>query len=508
MFSRLFLTGVVWSHLYSYSFDANPGWTREYPTQEEILAYLIKVAQKWGLYQHILFNTQVEEATWDESSKQWSTVVKHTGGKDAEYTPSKTITSDALISGVGQLNVASFPEIPGLDTFQGKTMHSARWDWSYDFKDKRIAIIGTGATAAQIIPEIAKTARNITAFQRTPNWVIPRDDKPIGKIMQWIYRYLPAVRRRYRASLMDIRETLYDAAVVEDSPLNGLFKQLSLDMLARQVPNNEALRKSLTPNYPPGCKRVIISDDFFVAMNKSNVRLETEPIAEITSSGITAGGVSEDYDFIILATGFRTLEFMYPIKIVGREGRSIEDIWRSGATAYLGMTVEDLPNFAMLYGPNTNLGHNSIILMIEAQSRYINTLISTVLASKENGSPISIRPKPQRIKAYNAEIQERLQKSTFSSPNCRSWYKNADGIVTNNWCGTVVEYQTRTATIDWDDFVVSAAKGKQSPVEGKQYIGRVVEETRISTGTLVTTLLAAGTIVLATQYRTLSTLFS
>ncbi|KAL5351639.1 hypothetical protein ACLOAV_003499 [Pseudogymnoascus australis] len=490
----------IWSHLYSYSFDPNPAWTREYPTQEEILAYLIRVAHTWGLYQNIRFNTAVEEATWNESLKQWSTVVRTTSEKEAEYSPSYTITSDFLVSAVGQLNVPAYPNIDGLDSFQGKVMHSARWDRSFDLKDKRIAVIGNGATAAQIIPTIAEAAKNVTVYQRTPNWVIPRGDKPISKTMRWVYQYIPTIRKRYRAGLMDYRESFYDAAVVEDSAMNSIFKKLSLDMLDRQIPENTKLRKQLTPNYPPGCKRVIISDDYFPAMNRANVRLETRSIDEVSSTGIKAGGETEEFDLIVLATGFRTVDFMYPIKIIGLNGRSIEDIWKDGAKAYLGIAVEGLPNFGMLYGPNTNLGHNSIILMIEAQSRYINTLISTTMKARASGGTLSIAPTPQRTESYNEEIQKRLQSSTFANTNCRSWYKTAEGLITNNWCGTVIEYQERTSVVDWDDFILSGSGKEQLQSQRPARIGRIIEETQASSLISLGWMLTAGVIVSSAIY--------
>jgi len=461
--------------------------------------YLVNVAQKWGLFHYIRFNTVVDEARWDETSKTWQTSVSVTGGKDAEFSPSYTITSNILVSGVGQLNQPYYPKIDGIDSFKGKIMHSARWDRSYDYAGKKIALIGNGATAAQILPELVKTAESVTMFQRTPNWVIPRDDKPISETMRKVYRYVPGVRKRYRASLMDARESFFEAAVVEDSQMNSIIRQLSLGHMAAQVPNNEDLRKALTPDYPPGCKRIIISDDFYPAIAHPKAKLETRPIDHITASGIAVAGTDSDYDFIVLATGFRTVEFMYPIKIYGSQGAAIEDIWKGGAHAFLGMTVPQLPNFAMLYGPNTNLGHNSIILMIEAQSSYINTLIGPVLkarAASGSGSGLSILPKPDSVKNYNTEIQARLKKSTFSHPNCRSWYKNAEGLVTNNWCGPAVEYQIRTSVVDWNDYIISGT-GKESfqPSKARQEIGRIVEEGHSSITKIVSTVIAGVAVV-------------
>lgn len=473
-------------------------------------AYLIGVAQKWGLYRYIRFNTVVDEARWDETSKTWQTSVSVTGAKDAEFSPSYTITSNILVSGVGQLNQPYCPKFDGIKSFKGKIMHSARWDRSYDFAGKKIALIGNGATAAQILPEIVKTAESVTLFQRTPNWVIPRDDKPISETMRKVYRYVPGVRKRYRASLMDARESFFEAAAVEDSQMNSVIRQLSLGHMAAQIPNNEELRKALTPDYPPGCKRIVISDDFYPAIANPKTTLETRPIDRVTPSGLAAAGTESDYDLIILATGFRTVEFMYPIKIYGSQGAAIEDVWKGGAHAYLGITVPQLPNFAMLYGPNTNLGHNSIILMIEAQSRYINALFAPVLkarASSGRSDNLSILPKPEKVKEYNAEIQARLQKSTFSHPSCRSWYKNADGLVTNNWCGTAVEYQMRTSVVDWNDYFVSGA-GKDTFQLNKtrQEIGRTVEEGHSSIASIISTVVAGVAVAVAVSRFSLSSM--
>ena len=433
----------------------------------------------------------MEEARWNESTKKWETSLSVLGGKAAECAASYTITSDFLVSAVGQLNVPHYPTISGLDSFQGKIMHSARWDWSYQLSGKKVAMIGNGATAAQILPEISDIAQSVTVFQRTPNWVIPRNDKPISEAMRNVYRYVPAVRKRYRASLMDIRESLHEATVDIGSEMNEMVKKMSLDMMNRQIPDDKDLRGRLTPDYPPGCKRIIISDDYFPAINRANVKLETSPIHEVSPTGIKSAGKEEDFDLIILATGFRTLEFMFPIKVFGIGRRPIEQIWKGGARAYLGMTVEGLPNFGMLYGPNTNLGHNSIILMIEAQSRYINTLISPILKSRANGGDLTLLPLLSRINSYNNEIQERLGKSTFADPSCDSWYKNADGLVTNNWCGTVVEYQTRTATVEWSDFNISGKGKERLQSKACEQIGRVVEETQLSTLSIMGSMLAS-----------------
>ncbi len=232
-------------------------------------------------------------------------------------------------------------------------MHSARWDWDYDLRDKKIGIIGNGATAAQIIPEIAKVCKSLTVFQRTPNWVIPRDDKPISSIKQAIFKYVPFARRRYRAALMDFRESFFDIIFDTKSPMHEFLMSASKDHMAAQLPGEKYadLREKLQPHYAIGCKRVIITDDYFPTFARPNVVLETEPIKEITPRGVRVeSGQEHDFDLLVLATGFKTTQFMYPIKIYGSDGKSIEDVWASGASAYLGMTVPSLPNFSMLYG--------------------------------------------------------------------------------------------------------------------------------------------------------------
>jgi cation diffusion facilitator CzcD-associated flavoprotein CzcO len=343
----------VWSHLYSLSFEPNPDWTREYPGQEEILDYLIDIAHKYQLYKHIRFNTAVDEARWDETTKTWTAKITRLGSKDAEFGKEYTITSNFLVSAVGQLNVPKYPDIQGLDSFQGKSMHSARWDWDYDIRDKKIGIIGNGATAAQIIPEIAKVCKSLTIFQRTPNWVIPRGDKPISPLMRSVFKYVPFARRRYRAAMMDYRESFFDVVFDTKSPVHEFMMTASKEHMAAQLPGEKyaELREKLQPHYAVGCKRVIITDDYFPVFARENVTLETSHIKEITPNGVSVEGDKEyDFDLLVLATGFKTTQFMYPIKIYGRQGKSIEDLWASGASAYLGMTVPSLPNFSLLYG--------------------------------------------------------------------------------------------------------------------------------------------------------------
>ncbi|CAI7646624.1 unnamed protein product [Penicillium manginii] len=492
----------LWSSLYSYSFEQSSRWSREYPGQEEIHAYLVGIAEKYGLYKHIRFNSTVEEARWDDEESKWKVSVQVSGHKDSEFANSYVINSEFLISAVGQLNLPREPDIPGLKEFQGKMMHSARWDWSYNLKGKRIAIIGNGATAAQIIPEIAKEASHLTVFQRTPNWVIPRGDAPVSAFQQALLTYLPPLRWRKRALQMDFREGFHDAIFDGESDFAQVIRDWCSGLMKTQLADQPELWETLTPTYSPGCKRVIITDDYYPTLARDNVNLETRPITRITGKGIEIEGAGEqEYDLIVLATGFKTVDFMYPIQVYGSGGRTLGDIWNGGAKAYYGMTVEDLPNFGMFYGPNTNLGHNSIILMIEAQSRYLNTMVGEVIQVRQQGMTLAFKPKPSILEEYNDRIQKLLRESSFADPNCNSWYKQDDGNITNNWSGTVVDYQQNLSQVQWEDYIAEGS-GKYVVVDKKpSRIGRVREETLFSDTSLLigaaSILAAAGGYLLA-----------
>ncbi|KAK0298624.1 hypothetical protein LTR54_008477 [Friedmanniomyces endolithicus] len=503
----------VLSTLYSYSFAQNSDWTREYPGQEEILAYLIRVAQEYKLYPHIRFNTTVEEARWDDELKKWRTkVTTPKGSKEAEFSPEYEIKSDFLVSAVGQLNQPAWPKIQGLDEFSGKKMHSARWDWSYDLADKKIALIGNGCTAVQILPEIAKVAKQVTVFQRTPNWVVPRLDQPVSPFMRNVLRYVPPIRWRKRAGQMDFREWSYQAIVDSKSAPATMFRDMAIDMMHKQLPDQPEMWEKLTPNYSLGCKRIIISDDYFPALDLPNVDLETRPIHSINDHSVkvtATNGEPEDagstYDLLVCATGFQTLEFLHPINLYGENGRSLRDVWKNGARSFNGTCVEDMPNFGILYGPNTNLGHNSIILMIESQSRYINGLIKPVLEARRRGEGLSLAPRVERVEAYNEEVQRVLKESSFNvrmravvcglmleahadcrqDPSCNSWYKNEAGLITNNWSGTVVEYQQMLSRVDYDDYDAEGSGAAIVREKRSHTVGRVVEESQVSDTTLM-----------------------
>ena len=280
--------------------------------------------------------------------------------------------------------------------------------------------------------------------------------------------------------MMDYRESSHAVVATIESENAQIVRQLSDHMLKATFPDEAELRSKLTPDYAPGCKRIIASDDYYPALKRENCSLETRNIQSVTTTGIeTEGGACEEFDLIVCATGFRTVEFLHPLKIKGSRGRPLEDIWGDGARALYGTVVEDLPNFAMLYGPNINLGHNSIVLMIEAQSRYISAVIKEVFKAKKQGRPLSIKPKKERVDAYNTQAQARLATSSFADARCNSWYKDKNGNITNNWYGTVVDYQKMMSRVKWDDFCIEGGIESEWPKQDV-FIGRVVEERRLS----------------------------
>ncbi|KAJ5952724.1 uncharacterized protein N7479_011137 [Penicillium vulpinum] len=401
----------VWSHLYSYSFEQNPDWIKEHSGQEEVLECLVGVAQKSGLYQYIRFNSSEEECEWNDVTQKWNIGVRVSGEKDAEFNSSYSIKSDFLVSAVGHLNVPQLPSIPGLLDYQGKLMHSAYWDWTYGPKGKNIAVIGVGSTSTQIVPEVAKFAKYLTVYQRNPNRIAPRKNSPIPMWERMIYKYLhPYIWRYKRAQMMNYREKTFGSLVVSTPQNADNFEVLCEAHMKRQLPGQNELWDKLLPVY-----KIVAS-------------MSSLPMTFILSSYERIQNWRL-FDLITLATGLRATDFMCNMKITGRDGRSISTVWKDGAEALNGICVESLPNFGMMYGPNTNMSHNSIILMIEAQSRYINALIEGVMKVREAGGRVTIEPNPREY-----GITTKGSKTNYyASPDCNSWYKISEsGKVTNN----------------------------------------------------------------------------
>lgn len=424
------------SALYSFSFEHNAEWHYKWSEQPQILAYQQQVANKHGLYQHIRFGQEVRAARFDEQQRQW-VVSTHQGD---------TYHAQHLVSAVGQLHHPYIPTFAGQDTFSGACFHSANWNHDVDLNGKRVAVIGNAASALQFIPEIAKQASTLTVFQRSPNWVLPKQDRPYKSWENRLMGKFGWIQKLYRLKVW-LRGELLLFRMMTGNRLTRWWGERECRNYLQRAIDDPALRARLIPDYPIGAKRILLSDDYYDALNRSNVELVTSGISKLTETGITHGdGRHEDYDAIIYGTGFRTNPFLSQIDIHGRQGRLLRDSWSDGAHAYYGIATSGFPNLFMMYGPNTNLGHNSIIVMIECQARYIVQCVRKI--DRENWREIEVRPQVEET--YNQQLQQRLAQTVWTQAAV-SWYKDGDKI-TNNWAGTSYEYIRRTRQVDWSSY--------------------------------------------------------
>ncbi|MFC5746475.1 flavin-containing monooxygenase [Actinomadura rugatobispora] len=420
------------SHLYSFSFERKTDWSRRFPPQEEILDYLRDCAREYGIMPLIRFGTEVTEARFDEGAGLWHVATSR----------GDTLSARVLVSACGQLNRPVLPDIPGRETFTGASFHSARWDHGAALDGRRVAIVGTGASAIQIIPEIAARARHLTVFQRSAPYVIDKPDRIYRGWEKALLRSVPGLHELSRARIY---------ALYESRALGFIKYPKLMDLLSRRFRANmrdqiadPALRATLTPDYPMGCKRILISSDYYPALAEPHVDLVADPIERVTPSGVrTADGRDHEADVIVYATGFAASGFVAPMKITGRDGRELNEEWREGALAHLGITVSGFPNLFLLYGPYTNLGHNSIIYMLESQIRYV---LGCLHAMRDAGLDwIEVRPDAQD--AFGREMRERLRSTVWDS-GCTSWYMTEDGKVVNNWPGFTFAYRRATRRPD------------------------------------------------------------
>ncbi|GGC63090.1 flavin-binding monooxygenase [Hoyosella rhizosphaerae] len=424
------------SHLYSYSFELKSDWSRRFAEQEEILTYIRHCAEKYQVWSHIRFNTEVNAAEFDDDSGQWTLTLSD----------GNTAVADVVIPACGQLSRPAYPRIEGLDDFQGEIFHSATWNHDYNLDGKKVAVIGTGASAIQFVPRIAPVVNKLTLFQRSAPHVIPKSDYAYPKRVQALFSRFPSTLRASRwATYCELEPR---ALMFTKFPqISTLYEKVFLRNLRKCVAD-PVLREKLTPKDPIGCKRVLLSNDYYPALTRDNVHVETEDISRVTASGIdTVDGTTHQVDAIILGTGFTATDFLAPMRISGRGGKSLNDEWRAGAEAYLGITVSGFPNMFMLYGPNTNLGHNSIILMLESQMRYV---LEAVKKLHDNSLRwIDVRDAAQGN--FNDEIHKRVS-ATIWDRECSSWYKTAAGKNTNNWPGFTFTYNALTRSVNLDDY--------------------------------------------------------
>jgi cation diffusion facilitator CzcD-associated flavoprotein CzcO len=424
------------SHLYSFSFAPNHDWHNRYAGQAEIRNYIEDFAHRFGVEPLVRTGTAVERAAFDEESGSWE-VTTAQGGREV---------FDVLVTAVGQLSIPSVPKFEGVERFVGASFHSAAWDHSVPLAGRRLAVVGSAASAVQIVPELAKVASHLTVYQRTPNWIIPRWDRAYGAAGRALFRYFPPYRQLTRASIYLRQEALF-RAMRTGSTLNRLMKQVALCHLRRQV-RDPVLRDRLTPRYVLGCKRVLLSDDYLPCFNDARVELVTGPIERFEAAGIrTADGVLRAHDVVVFATGFDTRNPLSRIDIRGRDGAALRDRWSAGPEAYRGLAAPGFPNLFFLYGPNTNLGHNSILFMLECQFGYVLQCVKRLL---DRGLK-TLEVAPQAAARYNAGLRRELAGSVWAT-GCGNWYGDG-GRITANWPGSTVRYWYETCRVDFRDFL-------------------------------------------------------
>jgi cation diffusion facilitator CzcD-associated flavoprotein CzcO len=433
----------VQSHLYSYSFALNPDWSRVFSPQPEIEAYIRRCAERYDLERHLRLGTRLRQASFDEERDEWS----------VEAEDGRRWRTRVLVMATGGLSRPSLPAVPGLEEFDGVSFHSARWDPDYDPRGRRVAVVGTGASAIQIVPSIADRVERLYLFQRTPPWILPRFDRRFTRVERWLFRHCRPVMKLYRALLYWRLESR--AVVFTLAPALSRLIGLACRWHIRRGISDPDLRAAVTPDYRPGCKRVLLSDDYYTTLERDNVTLVPLGVRAVRPEGLVAEDGSEfAVDTIVFATGFQATHPIPAGQILGRGGVDLVERWRDGAEAYKGMTVSGFPNLFMLGGPNTGLGHNSVVFMIEAQVRY---LIGAISAMREaRATRVEVRRDVEA--AFNARLERRLGRTIWSS-GCRSWYLDERGRNVTLWPGFTVEYWWRMRRFDGAAYRLSSSPG-------------------------------------------------
>lgn len=426
------------SHLYSFSFEPRADWPSRYASQADILDYLKHCTRKYGLEPHIRFGVEVSKARWEEARGLW--VVHASDGAVFE--------AQALVTATGQLSRPSVPPLPGVESFAGAVFHSAAWRHDFDLRGKRVAVVGTGASAIQFVPAIAAQVDKLILFQRSAAYVLPKRDKVYSRWQKKLFETVPGALWLSRAWIYLHHEITAFAFVTWPAALRVKLRAFRRHLNESVADSDKRAR--LIPHYRIGCKRLLLSNDYYPALNRPNVAIVTAPIAEVRRQAIaTADGREYPTDCIIFGTGFAATDFLAPMQITGTGGVDLNQVWRDGAQAHLGITVSGFPNFFMLYGPNTNLAHNSIVYMIESQVRYVIACLRRLA----DGGVRSIDVKPEVQQRFNSRLQKLLKRTVWAK-GCTSWYLTSEGRNTNNWPGYTFAFAWRTRAPKWDDYVV------------------------------------------------------
>jgi cyclohexanone monooxygenase len=423
----------IQSHMYSYSFELNPNWSRPYGTQPELLAYFEHCADKYHLRPHLRCNLGIAEARWDDDGCHWNLTAED----------GSTHEADILVSALGMLNAPNYSDIPGLEDFRGSCFHSARWDHGIDLQGKRIGSIGTGASSVQFLPEVAKVAKRLHIFQRSPVWVMPKVDDEFTEEERADFARLGRARlHRWKIFARYERMTSFRVADKTTSERESIARA----HLARVIPD-EDLRKRLTPDFPIGCKRLLLTNDYLPIFNRDNVELVTSRISRVTPNGVrTEDGREREIDVLILGTGFKASEHLGAVDIYGESGRRLADQWADGAEAHLGITVKGFPNLFMLYGPNTNQGGNSIIFIHESQVHYI---MQAVRRLRRKRGALTVKGPVQD--AYNAKIQKAMAGTVWDG-GCTNYFRGPSGKITTQFPYPARQYWAWTRRFKANDF--------------------------------------------------------
>jgi cation diffusion facilitator CzcD-associated flavoprotein CzcO len=429
------------SNLYSFSFAPNPDWTRAYPLRDELQAYLRDCAERFGVVPHLRLGCELLGATWIAGEQRWEL-----------ETSRGAIAARVLVAAPGLLSEPWTPALPGIERFKGNAFHTARWDHGDDLGGRRVAVVGTGASAVQVVPAIQPHVDRLVLFQRTPPWVAPHMDREVTPRMRETYRRLPALQRLSRGAIYSLVELLLAPGMTRDRRFLKPAERIVRLKLRREVPDPE-LRRRLTPGYQFGCKRLVFSNEWYPALQAPNVDLVTSGLRELREHSIVDGhGVEHEIDTLILATGFKPAELPIAERIRGGAGRSLAEVWDGSPQAYLGTTVTGFPNLLFLYGPNLNLGHTSIIYMLESQLAYAIDALRTM--RRRGAAEFEVRPEVHA--AYNEEIQQRLAGTVWNS-GCSSWYIDRNGRNSIMWPGYTFEYRRRTRRFDAEAYRLAPA---------------------------------------------------
>jgi len=430
------------SQLYSFSFAPNPHWSRSFSPQPEIQAYLEDVAHQFGVLDRFRFGVAVEDAAWDEEDHLWRVT-----------TTEGTVTADIVISGAGGLSEPKLPDIDGIDDFAGEIFHSARWNHDYDLTGKRVAVIGTGASAIQIVPEIADKVAHLDVYQRTAPWVIPRNDRAYTALERFAFAHLPLVQKAYRTAIYWGRE-LYVPAFTLAPRLAAPARAAALANIRKGI-SDPALREAVTPHYQIGCKRILISNTYYPALDRDDVDVVTERIASITPTGIrTVDGSEREIDCLVVATGFHTTDQPIAHHIKGRDGRTLADVWAEhGMSSYKGTTAAGFPNLFQIVGANTGLGHSSMVFIIESQIAYIVSAIDQMQERRIT----AVEPRPEAQQAWTDDVQRRMQRTVWNTGGCSSWYLDDHGRNTTLWPRTTFSFRGLLRRFDLEKYVVTTS---------------------------------------------------